>query len=141
VFHSPVVEAGRPVDEEAVVFVHGNPGSSRDWEYLVAAVGQFGRAVALDMPGFGKADKPDDFDYTVPGCTRHPGGRLAEAGASTWWASAQRRCSEPCDSRDSWPWLRPAPRCLRAAARTDWLDSLSTWSMRIMRISAASAPA
>jgi pimeloyl-ACP methyl ester carboxylesterase len=77
---SLVLEAGPPAAEEAVVFVHGNPGSSRDWEELVGRVGEFGRAVALDMPGFGQADKPDDFAYTVEGYARHLGGCLAELG-------------------------------------------------------------
>jgi pimeloyl-ACP methyl ester carboxylesterase len=45
-------------------------------------VGQFGRAVALDMPGFGRADKPDRFEYTVSGYARHLGGCLAELGIS-----------------------------------------------------------
>src|ERR1700721_1670837 len=30
-------------------------------------MGQIGRAVATDMPGFGAADKPEHFDYSVPG--------------------------------------------------------------------------
>jgi pimeloyl-ACP methyl ester carboxylesterase len=64
---SPVIEAGPEGASEAVVFVHGNPGSGRDWTELVDAVGEFGRAVAMDMPGFGQADKPRDFDYTVGG--------------------------------------------------------------------------
>jgi pimeloyl-ACP methyl ester carboxylesterase len=63
---APVIEAG-PENAEAVVFVHGNPGSSRDWEALVDGVGEFGRAVAIDMPGFGEADKPRDFEYNVGG--------------------------------------------------------------------------
>ena len=77
---SPVLEGGPPTAEEAVVFVHGNPGSSRDWEDLAAKVSEFGRAVALDMPGFGRADKPEDFDYTVGGYARHLGAALAELG-------------------------------------------------------------
>ncbi len=77
----PVLEAGPP-GEEAVVFVHGNPGSSRDWEDLAARAGQSGRAVALDVPGFGQADEPDTFDYTVRGYARHLGGCLAELGIS-----------------------------------------------------------
>ncbi len=72
---------GRPFGiAEAVVFVHGNPGSSRDWQTLAAAVAEFGRAVALDMPGFGRADKPREFDYTVPGYARHLAGALTELG-------------------------------------------------------------
>ena len=77
---SPYIEAGPENATEAAVFVHGNPGSSRDWEELVAKVGTFGRAVAPDMPGFGRADKPDDFDYTVEGYARHLDGILGELG-------------------------------------------------------------
>jgi pimeloyl-ACP methyl ester carboxylesterase len=77
---SPVIEAGAAEAREAAVFVHGNPGSSRDWERLVSAVGKHGRAVALDMPGFGRADKPPDFDYTVGGYATFLAGALRELG-------------------------------------------------------------
>jgi pimeloyl-ACP methyl ester carboxylesterase len=75
---SPLLEFGSPALDEAVVFVHGNPGSSLDWERLARGVGEFGRAVAMDMPGFGVADKPPDFDYSVPGYARFLGRLLAE---------------------------------------------------------------
>jgi pimeloyl-ACP methyl ester carboxylesterase len=71
--HSPVIEAGSADATDAVVFVHGNPGSTRDWEGLLVSVGMFARAVAFDMPGFGAADKPAGFDYSVPGYARHLG--------------------------------------------------------------------
>lgn len=62
---SPAIEAG-PVDaSEAVVFVHGNPGSHSDWTGLVDAVGELGRAVAFDMPGFGHAKAPAGFGFDV----------------------------------------------------------------------------
>jgi pimeloyl-ACP methyl ester carboxylesterase len=77
---SPTLEAGDAGADEAAVFVHGNPGSTHDWQDLVAATGEHGRAIALDMPGFGEADKPDAFDYTVEGYSRHLGGALAELG-------------------------------------------------------------
>jgi pimeloyl-ACP methyl ester carboxylesterase len=48
---SPLLEFGPPNASEAVVFVHGNPGSNRDWESLARGMGQIGRAVATDMPG------------------------------------------------------------------------------------------
>ncbi len=38
----------------------------------------FGRAVALDMPGFGQAEKPEHFDYTVDGYARHLASALTE---------------------------------------------------------------
>jgi pimeloyl-ACP methyl ester carboxylesterase len=76
----PLLEFG-PVDaDEAAVFIHGNPGSIRDWESLVSGVGEFGRALAMDMPGFGNADKPADFDYSVPGYASFLGKLLAERG-------------------------------------------------------------
>lgn len=46
---------------EAVVFVHGNPGSGEDWSELMRRLAPHGRVVALDMPGFGKADKPANY--------------------------------------------------------------------------------
>jgi pimeloyl-ACP methyl ester carboxylesterase len=58
--------------------VHGNPGSSLDWARLAREVGEFGRAVAMDMPGFGAADKPPHFDYSVPGYARFLGRLLSE---------------------------------------------------------------
>jgi len=77
---SPVIEAGPQDDREAVVFVHGNPGSSTDWTALVDATGELGRAVALDMLGFGQADKPRDFDYQVSSYSDFLQGALAELG-------------------------------------------------------------
>ena len=77
---SPYLEAGEKRNGEAVVFVHGNPGSSEDWRELVARVGGFARAVAPDMPGYGKADRPKDFDYTVEGYARHLDGILGHLG-------------------------------------------------------------
>jgi pimeloyl-ACP methyl ester carboxylesterase len=75
---SPLLEFGSPSLDEAVVFVHGIPGSSLDWERLARGVGEFGRAVAMDMPGFGAADKPPNFDYSVPGYAGFLGRLLAE---------------------------------------------------------------
>lgn len=77
---SPVIEAGPRDAREAVVFVHGNPGSSTDWTALVDATGELGRAVAFDMPGFGQADKPRDFDYQVGAYADFIQGALAELG-------------------------------------------------------------
>jgi len=60
-----VREAGPAGDEEAVVFVHGSPGSSADWEALLPAAGAVRRAVAWDAPGFGQADRPESFPHTL----------------------------------------------------------------------------
>jgi pimeloyl-ACP methyl ester carboxylesterase len=68
---SSVLVAGPEGGDAAVVFVHGNPGSGRDWTTLLERVGEFARCVAPDMPGYGETDKPRDFDYTVEGYGRH----------------------------------------------------------------------
>jgi pimeloyl-ACP methyl ester carboxylesterase len=77
---SPVIQAGPGDAREAVVFVHGNPGSSTDWTALVDATGELGRAVAFDMPGFGRADKPRSFDYRVSAYGDFLQGALTELG-------------------------------------------------------------
>src|SRR4051794_38376685 len=77
---TPVSSVGDEDASEAIVFVHGNPGSSRDWDDLLTRVAPFARGVALDMPGFGRADKPRDFDYTVEGYARFLGRALERLG-------------------------------------------------------------
>jgi pimeloyl-ACP methyl ester carboxylesterase len=62
---TPLIEAGAEGASEGVVFVHGNPGSHHDWDRLLEGAGEHGRAVALDMPGFGAAAPPRGFDYHV----------------------------------------------------------------------------
>ena len=61
---TPLRAAGPSDAREAVVFLHGNPGSGADWEPLLAAVGEHRRAVAWDAPGFGAAAAPE-FPQTV----------------------------------------------------------------------------
>lgn len=63
--HSPLVEAGPKDVREAVVLLHGNPGSAADWDELMPAIGELARAVAFDLPGFGRADKPACLDYSA----------------------------------------------------------------------------
>lgn len=76
----PVSSTGDQDASEAIVFVHGNPGSSRDWDDLLSRVSPHARAAAFDLPGFGRADKPDTFDYTVEGYARFLGLTLDELG-------------------------------------------------------------
>ena len=65
-----LAESGPADAEEAVVFVHGNPGSALDWRDLMGRTGEFARSLAMDMPGFGRADKPRDFAVPVEGYAR-----------------------------------------------------------------------
>lgn len=58
---------GDEASAEAVLLLHGNPGPSDDWFDVLPAIGAFARVVAPDMPGFGRADRPKAFDYTVEG--------------------------------------------------------------------------
>ncbi|MBJ8347781.1 alpha/beta fold hydrolase [Antrihabitans sp. YC2-6] len=77
---SPVLQAGPREDTTAVVFIHGNPGSSHDFRGLLKAVGPHGRAIAIDMPGFGRADKPRDFSQTPAAHARHLESALDDLG-------------------------------------------------------------
>ena len=65
---------------EAVVFVHGNPGCCEDWRDLMQAASPLGRVIAFDMPGFGQADKPADYPYSVEGGAAFLGEALRQLG-------------------------------------------------------------
>jgi pimeloyl-ACP methyl ester carboxylesterase/2-polyprenyl-6-methoxyphenol hydroxylase-like FAD-dependent oxidoreductase len=73
-------EAGPGDASEAVVFVHGVPGAGADFEPLVAAAGQLGRAVAWDAPGFGRAGEPERFEQSADGHGRFIGRALDALG-------------------------------------------------------------
>jgi pimeloyl-ACP methyl ester carboxylesterase len=66
--HTRLVSAGPADAREAVVFVHGNPGSADDWEALAGAAGGLGlRAVSFDLPDFGETTAPEGFAHDVGG--------------------------------------------------------------------------
>lgn len=73
---SPVLIGGPATPHEAVVFVHGNPGTAGDWQPLMARVAEFAAVVAPDMPGFGGADKRADQDYRLAGYSAHLAGLI-----------------------------------------------------------------
>ncbi len=76
-----LVQAGQAEASEAVVFLHGNPGSADDWARLVGAVGETGmRAVAFDLPDFGETVAPAGFEYTNSGYSAFVGQALAALG-------------------------------------------------------------
>jgi len=60
-----LLQAGPHQASEAVVFIHGNPGSASDWSTLVEEVGSSHRAIAFDLPDFGQTAADPDFGHTV----------------------------------------------------------------------------
>ncbi len=42
-----------------ILFIHGNPTSSYLWRNIIPYAAKHGRAIALDLIGMGKSDKPD----------------------------------------------------------------------------------
>ncbi len=85
---TPLREAGPAGADEAVVFVHGNPGSSADWEPLMAAIGAHRRAVAWDAPGFGRARAPAGFAAD----RERPRGVHQRQRSEPWASSARTWC-------------------------------------------------
>ena len=74
-----VLEAG-PGGDEAIVFVHGGPGSADDWVHFLPPAAELGRAVAFDLPGFGRADKPPSLGYSAATWATYIQGALSELG-------------------------------------------------------------
>src|SRR3954454_24772596 len=52
---------GRPV-----LYLHGVPTDGDDWLPFLERTGGF----APDLPGFGRSDKPPQFDYSIDGYAR-----------------------------------------------------------------------
>lgn len=44
---------------DPVLFIHGNPASSYIWRNIIPHVTAHARAIAVDLIGFGKSDKPN----------------------------------------------------------------------------------
>ncbi|HYG95701.1 MAG TPA: alpha/beta fold hydrolase [Solirubrobacterales bacterium] len=77
-----LVEAGPEDATEAVVFVHGNPGSVDEWIPLAQAVAaRTGkRALAFDLPDFGETIAPAGFEHHVAGYAAFLGEGLGSLG-------------------------------------------------------------
>jgi pimeloyl-ACP methyl ester carboxylesterase len=76
-----LLQAGPAEASEAVVFVHGNPGSADDWEGLIgAAAGTGRRALSVDLPDFGETVAADGFEHSVLGYATFLGEALKELG-------------------------------------------------------------
>ena len=75
-----ILSGGPGQAREAVLFVHGNPGSADDWERFVVAIGDIGRAVALDLPDFGETEAPAGFEHSPAGYAGYLDEALATLG-------------------------------------------------------------
>jgi pimeloyl-ACP methyl ester carboxylesterase len=69
-----------PGDGTPTIYCHGNPSHGEDWVPFLER-GE-GPAVAIDMPGWGRSDRPDPahFDYSMYGLSEFLGKCLDELG-------------------------------------------------------------
>lgn len=65
---------------EAVIYIHGNPGSADDWRGLLGATGALLPSVAFDLPDFGTTAAPEGFVHDVPTYARFAARLLARLG-------------------------------------------------------------
>jgi pimeloyl-ACP methyl ester carboxylesterase len=68
--------AWRQAGDAPILYLHGVPTASWDWEPFLARTG----GLAPDLPGFGRSAKPVDFDYSIAGYDRFLEAFCAEAG-------------------------------------------------------------
>lgn len=66
---------------DPVLMLHGWPTSSYLWRNVLPIVGEGNRAIALDLPGFGRSDKPLDASYSFRFFDRVLTGFLDAVGA------------------------------------------------------------
>ncbi len=77
-----MIQSGPHQASEAVVFLHGNPGSASDWVDLVTEVGESRRAVAFDLPDFGQTVAAPDFGNSLEEYSEFFGEALDTLGIS-----------------------------------------------------------
>ncbi len=70
------VESG---DGDPILFLHGNPTSSYLWRNVIPHTSSHGRAIAVDLIGMGRSDKPD-LDYRFFDHLKYLEGFVAELG-------------------------------------------------------------
>ena len=68
-----------PGDGTPVVYCHGNPTHGEDW---VPFLEKGGAAIAIDMPGWGRSERPRGFDYTMHGLSAFLDRCLDELGVA-----------------------------------------------------------
>lgn len=78
-----LIQAGPNQASEAVVFIHGNPGSAGDWAGLIQGVSEHRRAVAFDLPDFGQTVAGPDFGNTVAEYAEFTGDLLEALGITS----------------------------------------------------------
>ena len=75
-----VTEAGPPDATQAVVFAHGSPDWSRDFDRMMSEVAPYGRVISFDWPGYGHADDPANGPYNLDGAAHFLAGLLDRLG-------------------------------------------------------------
>jgi pimeloyl-ACP methyl ester carboxylesterase len=75
-----VTEAGRRNAKRAIVFAHGSPNYSRDFDHLLARASRYGRVISFDWPGYGHADDRPGVPYDVDGAAHFFGGLMDRLG-------------------------------------------------------------
>ncbi|MCT2587325.1 alpha/beta fold hydrolase [Actinophytocola gossypii] len=57
---------GPPDAESTAVYLHGLGGSATNWTDLAGQLSGYVPGIAVDLPGFGRTEPPDGFDYSMP---------------------------------------------------------------------------
>lgn len=63
----------------AICLLHGWPTNAHLWDAQVAALKNSYKVITLDWPGFGRSDKPIDFDYSFTNMKMHLDAVLSKA--------------------------------------------------------------
>lgn len=50
---------------DPILFIHGIPSNSEIWKEIIDTISRFGRAIAIDLPGYGKSDIPKNNDFNL----------------------------------------------------------------------------
>lgn len=76
-------ESASETESPTLLFLHGNPDSGHLWDGVLEELGEAGRYVVPDLPGFGRSHPYGDFDCTLESMVRWVDGVLDAADVET----------------------------------------------------------
>jgi pimeloyl-ACP methyl ester carboxylesterase len=77
-----VLEVSGPGGDRPVLLFHGNPSNAEDWTPFLERLDGRRRAIAPDLLGWGKADRPLSFRWTMDGLARWIGDLIDALGVA-----------------------------------------------------------
>jgi pimeloyl-ACP methyl ester carboxylesterase len=79
-----ILEVDGPRPDHPVLLIHGNPSNAEDWTPFLERLAGRRHAIAPDLLGWGKAERPDSFHWTMDALAGWIGDLIDALGVATF---------------------------------------------------------